>query len=92
VRALEGCTATKEDLEAYMLPIPESKNPVLNDFLQKIGHGDHKMRWSHANGNIEDIRNHPFLIEYDDYIYYEDSEMELKSIKTSLFSTLGVGH
>jgi serine/threonine protein kinase len=41
--------------------LPKLGEPIFDDFIQKIGHVDPDVRWCHANGNIADILNHPFL-------------------------------
>jgi serine/threonine protein kinase len=55
IKSLEGLKLT------VVYGLPKSKDPVFNDFIQKIGHVDPDLRWSHGNGKIDDIRNHPFL-------------------------------
>jgi serine/threonine-protein kinase len=52
--------------ESVSRGLPKLEDPIFNDFVQKIGHVDPDVRWSHANGNMDDIRNHPFLKNSDD--------------------------
>jgi serine/threonine-protein kinase len=63
--------------------LPKSEDPIFDDFVQKIGHVDPNLRWSHANGNIDDIRNHPFLKSPDTVIDPKAVELDL--------ATSGVG-